>query len=403
MVSETSKGLFAFISERIRLFLEEHQLVSNATDMDPNHPFFALGFSFSFPAYQASINSGILLRWTKGYDIPEVVNKDVCMLLQSEIDLQKLPVKVTAIVNDALGTIMSRAYTLPLAHTRPTIGAIFGTGTNGVYLQDLSKITKPVDGLVDQSTGEMFMSTEWGSFDNKLSVLPVTRFDVELDAHSVNPGNQMFEKSTSGMFLGELLRLVILELYCDEHLQLFQRHHQNGLNLDPNVGLWHRWSVDASILSMAEADDSDGLDSLRNKISSTFGIALEGISAEDALAVKLIANAIGRRGARLAGTAAGSVIVQSGILRKHSIQSKDVAGAQSLVDIAIDGSVAEHYPGFENYMRDALKAIPQIGEIIESRISIGQAKDGSSVGAAIVALVVAQQTTTVSVRGLYTL
>lgn len=105
----------------------------------------------------------------------------------------------------------------------------------------------------------------------------------------------------------------------------------------------------------------------------------------------------------MAGTAAGSVIVQSGILRKHSIQSKDVAGAQSLVDIAIDGSVAEHYPGFENYMRDALKAIPQIGEIIESRISIGQAKDGSSVGAAIVALVVAQQTTTVSVRGLYTL
>lgn len=272
MVSETSKGLFAFISERIRLFLEEHQLVSNATDMDPNHPFFALGFSFSFPAYQASINSGILLRWTKGYDIPEVVNKDVCMLLQSEIDLQKLPVKVTAIVNDALGTIMSRAYTLPLAHTRPTIGAIFGTGTNGVYLQDLSKITKPVDGLVDQSTGEMFMSTEWGSFDNKLSVLPVTRFDVELDAHSVNPGNQMFEKSTSGMFLGELLRLVILELYCDEHLQLFQRHHQNGLNLDPNVGLWHRWSVDASILSMAEADDSDGLERLRNKISSTFGL-----------------------------------------------------------------------------------------------------------------------------------
>ncbi|TGJ76416.1 hypothetical protein E0Z10_g10892 [Xylaria hypoxylon] len=393
MVSKTSKGLFGFISQRIGLFLEHHQLSLNVTDMDPSHPYFALGFSFSFPAYQAGINSGILLRWTKGYDIPEVVNQDVCMLLQSEIDLLKLPVKVTAIVNDALGTIMSRAYTLPLTHTRPTIGAIFGTGTNGVYLQNLSGIAKPMDGMVDQSTGTMFMSTEWGSFDNKLSVLPVTRFDIELDVHSVNPGDQIFEKRTSGMFLGELLRLVILELYSDEHLRLFRERCQSAPDPDPSVSLWHRWSVDASILSTAEADDSDTLETLRSKISSTFRIASEIISAEDALAVKLLANAIGRRGARLAGTAVGSVIVQSGILSQYSIQSNATSGARSLVDVAIDGSVAEHYPGFENYIRDALRAIPQIGDEIEPHISIGQAKDGSSVGAAIVVLVAAHQGT----------
>ncbi|KAI0910197.1 glucokinase glkA [Ustulina deusta] len=344
MVSETSKGLFAFMSERIRLFLEHHQLSLN-----------------------------------------------------SEIDLLKLPVKVTAIVNDALGTVMSRAYTSPLAHIRPTIGAIFGTGTNGVYLQNLSGITKPVDGMVDQSTGSMFMSTEWGSFDNNLTVLPVTRFDVELDTHSVNPGNQMFEKRVSGMFLGELLRLVILELYRDEHLKLFQGCRQSTLNLDPSVGLWHHWSVDASILSAAEADDSDALDTLRGKISSTFGIASENISAEDARTVKLVANAIGRRAARLAGTAVGSVIVQSGILGQSPIQCNATSGTLSLVDVAVDGSVAEHYPGFQNYMRDALRAIPQIGDTIEPSISIGQAKDGSSVGAAIVALVVAHQTTKGSV------
>ncbi|KAI1423686.1 glucokinase glkA [Xylaria sp. FL1777] len=394
MISETSKGLFAFISQRIRLFLESyHRLSSNVADVDPNHPFFPLGFAFSFPAYQAGINSGILLRWTKGYDIPEVVNQDVCLLLQSEIDLLKLPVKVTAIVNDALGTIMSRAYTLPLVHTRPTVGAIFGTGTNGVYLQNLCDITKPIDGIVDRLTGTMFMSTEWGSFDNKLSVLPVTQFDVELDTHSVNPGDQMFEKRTSGMFLGELLRLVVLELYCDEHLKLFRGHRQSALYPNPTMGLWRRWSVDASILSTAEVDDSDTLDTLRNKISSTFGIEIEMISDEDALAVKLIAIAIGRRGARLAGTAVGSVIVQSGILRQPSTQSNDDnSGTQSsVVDVAIDGSVAEHYPGFEKYMRDALRAIPQIGDKIESRISIGKAKDGSSVGAAIVALIAAKR------------
>ncbi|KAI1353593.1 glucokinase glkA [Xylaria sp. FL0043] len=391
MVSETSKGLFGFISQRIKLFLEHNQLPLNVSDMDPDHPFLALGFSFSFPAYQAGINSGILLHWTKGYDIPEVVNQDVCTLLQSEIDLLKLPIKVTAIVNDALGTIMSRAYKLPLTQTRPTIGAIFGTGTNGVYLQNLSGITKPVDGLVDRSTGAMFMSTEWGSFDNKLSVLPVNRYDVELDTHSVNPGNQMFEKRTSGMFLGELLRLAILELYCDEHLKLFQGRRQGEMDQEPTVSLWHRWSVDASILSTAQADNSDTLDTLRSKISSSFGIESGIISIEDALAVKHVANAIGRRGARLAGTAVGSVIIQSGILRRSSVHSTATPDSGSLVDVAIDGSVAEHYPGFENYMREALKVIPQIGHVTEPRISIGQAKDESSVGAAIVALVATRQ------------
>lgn len=58
------------------------------------------------------------------------------MLLQSEIDLLKLPVKVTTIVNDALGTVMSHGYSLPLAHTRPTMGASFGTGTNGLYFTE---------------------------------------------------------------------------------------------------------------------------------------------------------------------------------------------------------------------------------------------------------------------------
>lgn len=372
--------------------MEHHQLVPlNATTLSSDQPSFALGFSFSFPAYQVGINSAILLRWTKGYDIPEVINQDVCKLLQSKLVGQNLPVKVTAIVNDALGTIMSRAYTLPLERPRPTVGAIFGTGTNGVYLEQLSEITKPLDGLVDQSTGAIFMSTEWGSLDNKLSALPATQFDVELNNHSVNPGDQMFEKRTSGMFLGELLRLVILELYSDERLQLFQKHRHSASGLDTTIPLWNHWSVDASILSTAEADGSETLQSLKGKIGSTFGIESDLVNTEDALTVKLLANAIGRRGARLAGTAVGSVIIQSGVLKHPALQLDTKVETQSLVDVAIDGSVTEHYPGYENLMRDALRAIPQIGDVLESRISIGQAKDGSSVGAAIVTLVAAHQ------------
>jgi hexokinase len=64
----------------------------------------------------------------------------------------------------------------------------------------------------------------------------------------------------------------------------------------------------------------------------------------------------------------------------------DDASEHGVIDIAVDGSVVEFYPGFENYMREALRSVDGIGPAGEKKIRIGIAKDGSSVGAAIIAL-----------------
>lgn len=159
MVAHESTELFGFIADQVERLLRTHY--PDCVNESENVKIFSLGLTFSFPVYQNAINSGILLRWTKGFDIPSVVGQDVCKLLQHQIDIRKLPVKVTALVNDAAGTIMCRAYSLPADQTRTSIGAIFGTGTNGVYLEKLSKITKALDGRFDPSTGEMFISIEW--------------------------------------------------------------------------------------------------------------------------------------------------------------------------------------------------------------------------------------------------
>lgn len=66
----------------------------------------------------------------------------------------------------------------------------------------------------------MFVSTNWGSFDN-LDVLPNTPFDLELDKCSVNPGFQILEKRVSGMFLGELLRIALVYLERSTSQKLF--------------------------------------------------------------------------------------------------------------------------------------------------------------------------------------
>lgn len=125
MVSQTAQELFSFVAKRIEGFLKTyHQSSLELSEKDPAHPFFCLGFTFSFPAHQTTINAGVLLRWTKGFDIPDAVGQDVCALLQMEIDRLSLPVRVTALVNNAMGTIMSRAYLLPSSRGRPVVGAI---------------------------------------------------------------------------------------------------------------------------------------------------------------------------------------------------------------------------------------------------------------------------------------
>ncbi|MCH99515.1 hexokinase-2 chloroplastic-like, partial [Trifolium medium] len=59
------------------------------------------------------------------------------------------------------------------------------------------------------------ISTEWGAFSNGL---PLTVFDREMDAASINPGHQIFEKTISGMYLGEIVRRVLFNMAEEEGL-----------------------------------------------------------------------------------------------------------------------------------------------------------------------------------------
>ena len=341
MVADKASSLFSFLAKEIETFLKEHhtehfeshvrrrQTVSTPEGYRDEN-IFKLGLTFSFPVKQFGINKGTLIRWTKGFNIEDAVGKDVCQLLQVEIDQLRLPVKVAALVNDTVGTLMSRSYTAP-GKSATLLGAIFGTGTNGAYVEKLENIHKPLEGDYDKSTGLMVVNTEWGSFDNELTVLPTTKYDTQLDKDSVNPGLQCFEKRVSGMFLGELLRLVVLDM--NKHSELFvdKTSKDNDLSsttiINKNSPLFTSGAVDSSILSIAEADNSDGLKALRLEIEKTLGV--DSPSLEDAQALKIVAHAIGKRAARLAGVAVGAIVIQSGRL-----------GATEREDINMDGAFA---------------------------------------------------------------
>jgi hexokinase len=210
-----------------------------------------------------------------------------------------------------------------------------------------------------------------------------------------------------------------VSLFQDENSS--QNDYNSVATVPENAPLFQQWKVDSSILSIAEETNSVGLSGLRHEIYKQLGV--NAASLEDAQAVKEIAHAIAKRAARLAGVALGAIVLQTGRLNPgassnpgpkssgailEDIKSLNLAEAVSatankladtagiavneeeIVDIGVDGSLVEFYPGFENYMREALRAIDGIGAAGERRIRIGIAHDGSGVGAALIALVAAK-------------
>ncbi|VUC32301.1 unnamed protein product [Clonostachys rosea] len=382
MVAKTASELFSFLAQQIEHFLKTHHAehfechlqrrqTGSAPEGFQEQEIFHLGFTFSFPVQQLAINKGNLMRWTKGFDIPDAVGKDVCALLQVEIDKLGLPVKVAALVNDTVGTLMARSYT-STGKYRSILGAIFGTGTNGAYIEKLSNIKKEIVGEYDTSTGEMVINAEWGSFDNQLNVLPSTPWDQALDGISVNPGIQMFEKRVSGMFLGEIVRLAVIDLIKDEKTLLFK----NPDAAATGGSIFNAWGLDSAIMSTAAKDETADLSELKQELS----ILLNGFvpSTEDAQTFKAVSYAVGRRAARLSAVALGAIALQSGKVQDPK---------EEVIDIGVDGSLVEHYPQFREMIYEALESIKEIGPEGAKKIRIGIAKDGSGVGAALIALI----------------
>ncbi|OJJ80186.1 glucokinase glkA [Aspergillus glaucus CBS 516.65] len=386
MSAENSKELFVFLARQIEAFLRIHHNehfethLQRRRDGTATQEMFDLGFTFSFPVRQSGINKGTLIRWTKGYNIPDAVGQDVCALLQSAIDELELPVRVAALVNDTVGTLMARSYTSP-GKTRTLIGAIFGTGTNGAYLEKLDRVTKLENGeygKYDKSTGEMLINTEWGSFDNHLSVLPSTIYDQQVDADSNNPGIQMFEKRVSGMFLGEVLRRVLVEMHHNPSVNLFKPNETSNVITPDDSPLFKQWGIDTSLLSLVETDKSANREHAKKALKDH--LKIEKASITECKAVQVIGRAIATRAARLGAVPLAAIAVSTGRLQ-----------TDEMIDVGVDGSLIEFYPNFEGHIREALKQVHDVGPEGEKKIRIGISKDGSGVGAALIALVAGRE------------
>ncbi|KAJ1719934.1 hypothetical protein LPJ53_005377 [Coemansia erecta] len=350
-----ARTLFDFIAQCVETFLDDRNLRPTG-----QQPPISMGFTFSYPVQQTSINSGILVQWTKGLNVPGCVGRDVVRLLQDALLRLGLRVKISALVNDTVGTLLSSAYANPSSQ----MGIIFGTGTNAAYYEDVSNVAKWKG--PNPASGEMVLNMEWGAFDSDdFAFLPFTPHDIKLDRKSINPRKQAYEKMISGMYLGEIARNIILWL-ADQRL-LFDGRSSDILNA--------MWSIDTSYLSAAIIDESPTLSEIQQVIEKTMGVPRS--TLVDRRILRAIAHLVGERAARLS-----SIGVVATLLKRPELLSKPI-------HIGIDGSMYEHFPNFECILAKTVSRF--IPEHQFKNISFSLAKDGSGVGAAIIAMLMATE------------
>ena len=151
-----------------------------------------VGFCFSYPAEATVDLDAKLMRWTKDIKAPGVVGQYVGRELMSRLGGGKI-----AIVNDTVATLLAAKATEGDREYSSYLGFILGTGTNTAYVERNENILK-LPGL--DPAGKMIINAESGSFDK----IDRSAFDDAMDAKTLTPGGNRFEKMISGAYLGPI-------------------------------------------------------------------------------------------------------------------------------------------------------------------------------------------------------
>jgi len=88
----------------------------------------------SFPIQKSKenkINEAILTEWTKNYDIPGVVGNDIVKLMQESLDKYNIPVRIDAVCNDSIGTLLYGGFEKKGCR----VGVILDDHTNAAYIE----------------------------------------------------------------------------------------------------------------------------------------------------------------------------------------------------------------------------------------------------------------------------
>ncbi|VDM46907.1 unnamed protein product [Toxocara canis] len=347
----TGVALFDHIAACLANFMEENGL-KGARKLP-------LGFTFSFACAQEGLAVARLINWSKGFSASGVVGQDIVQLLREACERRNdIDVDVVAVLNDTVGTLLACAF----KENTCEIGVILGTGTNACYMEQLSKCPKlkKYSFEKDRYPKEMIINMEWGAFgdDGGLDFIR-TSYDAHVDERTINPGKHLFEKMISGMYMGELVRLMLTHLA------------RENLLFDGDYDAISQQNVFPTKYVSEIEGEQDSEIPYQKTMQILEDIGIERVTVADCNIVAYVCSLVSTRAAHLC--AAGIATLLSRMQKPY-------------VTVGIDGSVYRFHPTFARILDQ------KIDKLLEPNLEyqLMLSEDGSGRGAALVAAITAR-------------
>lgn len=277
---------FDWIAERVGVVLDT-AAAHNEIQGSASHAFapVSLGVTWSFPVEPTSAASGKVQQMGKGYEQWRTIQgTDLRAHFEAAFRRRGLCVRMTSLMNDTEATLLSHAYANPATR----LSLIWGTGINAAVYLPLSAVglgklrDRPVEWTC--SAKAVVVNTEISMFGKDLLLLSPA--DMQLDANSNQPGFQPLEQLSSGRYLGEICRLILVEAIARGEL----------LHGNLPKGMDRPYSFDTSICSAFEdPNPTKGPEALLAAFPCT-------LTKADSASIKAICTAISSRSASLIGT-----------------------------------------------------------------------------------------------------
>jgi hexokinase len=200
-----------------------------------------------------------------------------------------------------------------------------------------------------------------------------THWDERLDQENEKPGFQPLEQMAGGRYLGELVRLVALDLFSPRLERL-------------PLKMTTPYALDTKLCSQIEAADTPDL--VLSCLKEYFSDDGEGAGfvwdAATALSFRRVCVAVSTRAAALVAAATVGLLCLNDELSRQ-------AGDDDIL-VCYTGTVMEKYPGFrercEGFVADVVGGWWVYAGLVRKTVRFVEAKDGGVLGAAVLAAMV---------------
>ncbi|KAI9761068.1 MAG: hypothetical protein M1835_008228 [Candelina submexicana] len=375
-----------------------------------------LGITFSFPMIQSSLAKATVMPMGKGFaitsdlDLPKLVlagyenaRHRASINTDYPVPIKRLPgLRVVAIANDTVSTLASLAYsTKSSSKSRVAMAMIVGTGTNAtvpIRLVDLHPSKTASYTSRSPESKSIVVNTEW-SINGTLPPLReldlITKWDQLLDSGCEVPGFQPFEQMTSGRYLGELVRLILLDIFA------------NKLNIqatDLPTCLKEKNGITTTLIATAVAKAKPGADlvaQMQEQFPSERACNWQW-TVETAEIVWNVARIVQIRASSLVAAATMGLLDCTGDLTLCNSHTRSSNGhnptenerklqanrAQELI-VACTGGTVNSYPQYLQTCQERINKLSQLGKTQRNaRVTLQDAPNGGIIGAAVLAATV---------------